>query len=92
MAYLVACTEKASVDSPYRKIKAVGGVRRDGTKWKRSIERVINEIESGEQTYYVNVGGAAPNLVVDVHEGVKFLKTAQEKDGPTTLLSLPDCP
>jgi hypothetical protein len=91
MALQVTCVEKAKADSPYQKIKALGGCRRDGTSWRRSLERVINEIEAGDQTYYVNTGGDSPNLVVAMHEGVKYLKTAADKGGPSTLLGLPDC-
>lgn len=90
MALLVTCTEKAKVDSPYQKIKALGGSRRDGTSWRRSLERVVNEIEAGDQTYYLNTGEASPNLVVATHEGVKYLKLA-DTDGPSALLALPEC-
>ena len=91
MALLVTCSEKAKVDDPYRRIKAVGGTRRDGRTWKRSLERVINEIEAGEQTYYLNTGSTSPNLIVAMHEGVKYLATPGEDEGPSTLLALPDC-
>ena len=91
MAKLVSCTEKLDVDSPYKKIKSLGGTNPDGSRWKRSIERVINEIEAGEQTYYVSVNGTTPNLVVDTHENVKYVKTPMENDGPVVLIHLPNC-
>jgi hypothetical protein len=91
MALQVTCVEKAKVDDPYKKIKAIGGSRRDGTSWRRSLERVINEIEAGDQTYYVNTGDASPNLVVATYQGIKYLKTPADAGGPATLLALPEC-
>lgn len=91
MARLVSCTEKDPARDPHARIRAVGGVSKDGSRWKRDLAAVIAEIESGEQTYYVNVGGRTPNLEVAAHQGTKYLKTMLDRDGSETLLGLPDC-
>ena len=53
--------------------------------------QAIEEIESGEQTYYVNIGTSTPNLIVALYKGAKYLTAPLDLAGPTTLLNLPDC-
>lgn len=94
MARLVSCTAKDPSRDVHARITSIGGVKRDGTdwvKWTKSQASAIAEIESGEQTYYVNIGGATPNLGIAIHKGVKYLKAPADLDAPTSLLSLPDC-
>jgi hypothetical protein len=90
MALLVSCSEKEPVGMG-QKLLAIGGRKRDGTCWKTSVEDAIREIESGTQTYYVNVNGFTPNLVVAMHKDGKYLKAPFDRDIPATLLGLPDC-
>jgi len=94
MARLVSCTEKERTREIHEKIRSIGGRKRDGpgwVTWSKSQAAAIAEIESGEQTYYVNIEGSTPNLVVGVHAGCKYLKAPVDVDAPTTLLTLPDC-
>ncbi|MDZ4762312.1 MAG: DUF3892 domain-containing protein [Alphaproteobacteria bacterium] len=91
MALKVSCTEKDHAQEAHGQVKGVGGVSRDGTPWKRDASAVIAEIESGEQTYYVNVDGRTPNLQVATHRGVKYLTTQLDREGAGMLLGLPDC-
>jgi hypothetical protein len=94
MARQVSCTEKdRSADLPSQ-VLAIGGTKKDGNawvRWRKSQAAAIAEIESGEQIYYVNIEGSAPNLVVALHNGIKYLKAPSDKGAPTTLLNLPDC-
>ena len=94
MARLVSCTEKAPLRDLPEQIKALGGVKRQGgvwVNWRKSQSAAIEEIESGEQTYYVNTGTSTPNLIVALYTGAKYLKTPLDLAGPTALLNLPDC-
>ena len=94
MARLVSCTEKAPSRDLPEQIKALGGDKKEGggwVNWRKSKSAAIVEIESGEQTYYVNIGGLTPNLIVALYKGIKYLKTPLDLDGPSTLLNLPDC-
>lgn len=91
MAVRVDCTAKESTAQPHGRISAIGGKKPDGSCWKRSQAAAIAEIESGAQTFYVNLNGAVPNVVVAVADGVKYLKTQFDQHAPTTLLALPDC-
>jgi hypothetical protein len=63
----------------------------DGKNWSCPVEQAIEEIESGAQTYYINVNGFTPNLVVASVKGKKFIKAPFDLDVPATLLGLPDC-
>lgn len=70
-------------------------MKKDGARWVRwnkTQTAAIAEVESGEQTYYVNLEGSTPNLIVAVHKGAKYLKAPLDREAPTTLLKLPDCP
>ena len=89
MALLVSCTEKGQTDDA--RVSVIGGIARDGSHWKRGVAAAIAEIESGRETYYVNVEGRTPNLVVATRSGVKYLKSQLDGDVPKTLLGLPDC-
>jgi hypothetical protein len=95
MARLVSCTEKNISGEIPELITAVGGMRKEGAawvRWRKSQAAAIAEIESGDQTYYVNVEGSTPNLVVAIHKDAKYLKAPLDREAPTTLLNLPDCP
>jgi len=95
MARLVSCTEKLLSGEIPELITAVGGMKKEGSgwvRWRKSQAAAIAEIEAGEQTYYVNVEGSTPNLVVASHRDAKYLKAPLDREAPTTLLNLPDCP
>jgi len=95
MARLVSCTEKALSREIPEQITTIGGMKKEGTlwvRWRKSQAAAIAEIESGDQIYYVNNEDSAPNLLVAVHKGVKYLKGPRDSEVPTTLLKLPDCP
>lgn len=92
MVKRVTCSEKSKKEQPFFTLKAIGGENRDGSLWKRSIADAIADIESGSETYYVNVNGMTPNLVVATRNGQRYLATRFDRDLPATLLGLPDCP
>jgi hypothetical protein len=95
MARLISCTEKARSRDIPELITTVGGMKKEGTlwvRWRKSQADAIAEIESGDQIYYVNLEGSTPNLIIAVHKGAKYLKAPLDREAPTTLLSLPDCP
>ena len=66
-------------------------IGRENLASPKSQAAAIAGIESGEETYYVNIGVSTPNLMVAVHKGVKYLKAPVDNDTPATLLNLPDC-
>src|SRR4051812_15347276 len=92
LALFVQCTQKKPGQDPYTAIVSVGGLRlKDQSHWICPIETAIEEIENGKQTYYININGFTPNLIVAVRAGTKYLKAPFDPDVPASLLGLPDC-
>lgn len=94
MAKLVSCSEKDPSSEIHSQIKAIGGMKKVGPvwmAWRKTQAEAIAAIESGEETYYVNIEVSTPNLIVAVNEGIKYLKAFVDLEAPTTLLNLPDC-
>lgn len=91
MALLVRCTEKLPAGEPHTRVISLGGTLRDGSPWKVDVATAIAQVERGEQTYYVEINGFTPNLIVALHRGVKYLRSPFDRDVlPATLLGLPD--
>jgi hypothetical protein len=87
----VSCINKSDRYNPHERITHIGGVD-SGTRWKLTQQQAITAIESGEHSFYVNVGGHSVDVIVATHNGNKYLKTKADGDHPNNLLSLPECP
>lgn len=83
----ITCINKTPRDDPHDRIDYVGA-----SGWKLPEVEVIAQIESGQESYYVSVGGASVDVIVATHEGHKYLKTVNDGLQPNNLLSLPECP
>jgi Protein of unknown function (DUF3892) len=88
----IECINKSPRQDPHRRIENIGGRNDDETRWKMSEERAINAIEGGKYSFWVSAAGQAVNVIVDTHEGHKYLKTEADGLEPNNLLSLPECP
>lgn len=89
----IKCINKSDRMNAHERIKSIGGVNPNGTRWKLSLEEAIRGIEAGKWTFYVHVGGAPVNVIVAVSaSGNKYLKTVNDGEQPNNLLSLPECP
>lgn len=90
----IACVQKDERAEVHEKIKSIGGVDpADGKRWKLSQQEAIQGIESGKLRFYVMVGGKAVPVVVAVNAwGNKYLRTHSDREQPTNLLNLPECP
>jgi hypothetical protein len=77
---------------------AHGGIENIGGKigpkvWKNSAEVVIDWIEHGLLSYYVNQDGVEVDVIVATStDGSKYLKTAADGERSNRLLTLPECP
>jgi hypothetical protein len=71
-------------------IRALGGVRPDGTTWRLSAQEVIAAIEQGEHFYVEEPQGDPVSVEVAHRFGRPYLRTDADMDGPNNLLSLPE--
>lgn len=89
----IKCINKTDRFDPHDRIKSIGGVNADGTRWKLSQPDAIVGIETGKWTFFVRQQGSVARVVVAVSRyGNKYLKTVADNEQPDNLLSLPECP
>ncbi len=88
----VRCISKSDRDSPYERIRAIGGMNSNGTNWKLTQEEAISSIISGKYSFFVQVNGKPVDVVVATSRfGNKYIKTEADGDEPNNLLSLMEC-
>jgi len=89
----VQCINKTARLNPHDRIRAIGGINPDGTRWKLTLDQAILGIKQNRWSFYVHVGGYRVNVVIAVSPyGNEYLKTAADDVQPDNLLSLPECP
>jgi hypothetical protein len=89
----IRCINKTDRYNPHERIRNVGGVESDGTRWKISEGEAITGIENGTWSFYVSRGGRTVDVIVARSPyGHKYLKTVADGQQPDNLLSLPECP
>lgn len=90
--YLICCIQRSDLVNHDRRIRHIGGVNRDGARWKLSVEDAIEAIESGRWSFYIERGGREFPVVVTISKyGSKYIKTADDSLQPESLLALPEC-
>lgn len=94
MTVQIRCINKTDRMDPAERIKAVGGLNDNGTRWKLSLDDAIRGVESGKYRFYVErPAGQRVWVVVAISaSGRKYLKTENDGQQPNNLLSLPECP
>jgi hypothetical protein len=89
----IQCINKSDRFNPHERILAVGGINKDGTRWKMAQESAIQWIEQGNRLWVAPPGQNSVWVVVAISAwGNKYLKTESDGDQPNNLLSLPECP
>ena len=79
--------------SPQLRIRAVGGVREDGTSWRMSLEDAVGAIRRGERLYVEEPLGDPVDVTIShTAEGRAYLRTESDGDDPNNLLALPELP
>jgi hypothetical protein len=91
--YEVICIRKSNRFDPHERIRGIGGVNADGTRWYTDQEQAIAWIENSHHEFFVRVGARDVHVIVAVSRyGNKYLKTEADGEQPNNLLSLPECP
>lgn len=88
----IKCINKTNRDNPHERIRAIGGVNNDGSRWKLSQEAAIKYIKQGKYTFYVSQNGQTVDVVVAKSRfGNEYIKTISDGEQPNNLLSLYEC-
>ena len=93
MKLQISCINKTDRQSAHEKIRSAGGIN-NGSRWKKSQEQIISDIENRYNQYYVLVPGYGEVDVIVAKSawGNKYIKTTRDGEQPNNLLSLPECP
>ena len=88
----VDCVVRTDRVSPHHRIRAIGGISRDGRAWRLSEEAAIAAIQDERAVFYVERSrGQRIDIVIGQGLGRTYLKAERDGESPETLLSLPDC-
>ena len=88
----VECVVRTDRVSPHHRIRAIGGIGRDGVAWRLGEEAAIAAIDNERATFWVErPAGHRLDVVVGQGLGKRFLRTESDGESPDRLLALPDC-
>lgn len=86
--------KKTDRKNAHERIRALGGVGPDRTRWTHTQEQAIRNIQGGIYNYYVEqpTGHRVKVIIGKSAAGNEYLKTENDGEQPNNLLSLPECP
>jgi Protein of unknown function (DUF3892) len=90
--YQICCVTRSDRLNHHERIRTIGGINPDGSRWKISHRAAIDGIEAGHWSFYVAGTTGLSEIVVAVSKyGRKYLKGAEDRLHPDSLLALPEC-
>jgi hypothetical protein len=87
----IRCINKKPRYDPHQRIRWIGGVNDDGSRWKLSLDEAIIGIDERRWRFFVNAGGRIVWVEIASHADRRYLKTEADGYSPDNLLSLPEC-
>lgn len=88
----IYCINKTDRYNPWERIKNVGGLNADGSRWKLSLAEAIAGVRTRKWDFYTVANGSHAEVIVATKNGHPYLKTEADGEMPNNLLSLPECP
>jgi len=90
----IDCVNKSDRPNPHERIRNVGGINPDGSRWKLSETQAIQGIRQGKWSFYVErpPGHRVRVVIATSPWGNEYLKTEADGEHPNNLLALPECP
>jgi len=87
----ITCVAQNDRHSCYDRITHIGGGK--AKPWKLTIKEAIKLVDSGKWQFYVMHDDAPVKVeAVNSRTGSRYLKTANDRNEPHDLLTLPPCP
>jgi tetratricopeptide (TPR) repeat protein len=93
VAVQIRCVEQTKQTGAHERIQSLGGINRDGKRWKVSVNDAISYIENGKYVFFIErpADDRVEVVVAQNSAGHKYLKAASDKEQPESLLVMPAC-
>ena len=88
----ICCIGRSAFLNHHQRLRMLGGVNPDGSRWKITEAAAIAGIEAGQWQFFISRAGQELDVLVATSRyGSKYLKTAEDGLQPESLLALLDC-
>jgi hypothetical protein len=90
----VSCINKTDRYNAHERIRNIGGLNSDGSRWRLSEDEAIPYIKQRTYQFFVDrpTGHAVDVVIATGPSGREYLKTESDGEQPNNLLALPECP
>ena len=88
----IKCIRKHDRQNPHERIKLIGGINDNGSRWSLLLDPAICGVLDGTWRFWTRGGSKLVWVIVAYHNGHPYLKTEPDGVQPDNLLALPECP